>query len=301
MAGLGAFDQGSATQRQSTATQPEPNGVGDLLASPERREIAVSSFGVRPLVDRNSTFHSLGEARCVGGALRAGEGPGSSLGHGLSRRHEHPGTAQGGRSRQKGGFRKSRRNCQALCRPCGCFGSKVCVAADGRGKALSFTLTPWQTHELPSAMALMDALPAAPRYAACDREYASNRLREDLWSRGSRPVIPTKRNEPPVSCPKWTYRHRHLVEDLWARLKEWRTIATRYEKSAASFFSVICIAATAEYIKKRALAPSGSVLRSAAVFPYTAGLLLISFPKIARLLNHPVMVPLPGWIRFIQL
>ncbi|AQS86887.1 transposase [Neoasaia chiangmaiensis NBRC 101099] len=52
-----------------------------------------------------------------------------------------------------------------------------------------------------------------------------------------------------VSCPKWAYRHRYLVENLWARLKEWRAVATRYDKTAASFISVICIAAAADHIK----------------------------------------------------
>ncbi len=82
--------------------------------------------------------------------------------HGLSRRHKHSGASQGGGSRQKGGLRGSRSDREALGRSRGGFGSKVCVAVDGRGKAVSFTLTPGQTHELPSAMALLNALPHAP-------------------------------------------------------------------------------------------------------------------------------------------
>ncbi|WEQ57350.1 hypothetical protein LV564_12045 [Komagataeibacter nataicola] len=46
--------------------------------------------------------------------------------------------------------------------------------------------------------------------------------------------MPPRKNDPPVVCPKWAYRHRHLVENLWARLKEWRAVATRYEKTASS-------------------------------------------------------------------
>ncbi len=45
------------------------------------------------------------------------------------------------------------------------------------------------------------------------------------------------------------YANRHLVENLWARLKEWRAIATRYEKRASSFMSVLCLAATLDWIK----------------------------------------------------
>jgi len=40
-----------------------------------------------------------------------------------------------------------------------------------------------------------------------------------------------------------------LVENLWARLKEWRAIATRYEKTKQSFFAVLCLAATADLLK----------------------------------------------------
>ncbi|AXY21843.1 Transposase DDE domain protein [Komagataeibacter saccharivorans] len=109
-------------------------------------------------------------------------------------------------------------------------------------------LSPGQAHELPSAYTLLDDLPHPPIYVVCDRGYASHKFREYLWNRGSRPVVPSRKKDPEVACPKWAYRHRHLVENLSARLKEWRTVATRYEKTAASFFSVILIAATADYI-----------------------------------------------------
>jgi len=178
-------------------------------------------------VDCRPIVYPLGKARCLGGTLRVDERPGFSLGPGLSRRHEHQGASQGGGSRQKGEFQGSQGDCQALGRSRGGFGSKVCVAANGRGKVLSFTLTPGQARDLPSAMALLGALPSAPRYVVFGRGYASNRFREDLRSRGSRPVILPRRNKMPVSCPKWAYRHRHLVENLWARLKEWRAVATR--------------------------------------------------------------------------
>ncbi|WP_374762622.1 transposase [Komagataeibacter xylinus] len=141
--------------------------------------------------------------------------------------------------------RERRKDREAPGRSRGGFGTRVCVAAGSHGRALSFTLSPGQAHELPCAY----ALPHPPIHVVCDRGYASHEFREDLWSRRSRPVIPPRRNDPEVACPGWAYRHRHLVENLWVRLKEWRAVATRYEKTAASFFSVILIAATADYIK----------------------------------------------------
>ena len=66
---------------------------------------------------------------------------------------------------------------------------------------------------------------------------------------GARPAIPSKRNEEEVACPDWIYANRNHVERLWARLKEWRAVATRYEKTASSFMGVLCLAATLDWLK----------------------------------------------------
>jgi transposase len=63
-------------------------------------------------------------------------------------------------------------------------------------------------------------------------------------------VIPTRRNEETLSCPAWICNNRNQVERLWARLKEWRAIATRYEKTARSFMGILCLAATCDWIKR---------------------------------------------------
>jgi hypothetical protein len=52
-----------------------------------------------------------------------------------------------------------------------------------------------------------------------------------------------------VACPEWLYANRHLVENLRARLKEWRAVATRYENTAPSCLGILCLAATAERLK----------------------------------------------------
>jgi transposase len=70
------------------------------------------------------------------------------------------------------------------------------------------------------------------------------------WDRGARPAIPAKQNEAPVACPEWAYNNRNQVERLWARLKAWRAIATRYEKTAQSFRGVLCLAAALNWIRR---------------------------------------------------
>jgi len=138
---------------------------------------------------------------------------------------------------------------EALGRSRGGYGTKACVIADGRGRAIAFALAPGQAHELPLAPGLLGCLPDVPGWIVGDRGFASDAFRERIWNLGARPAIPPRRTDPPVACPEWIYNNRHLVENLWARLKEWRAVATRYDKTARSVLGVLCIAATADWLK----------------------------------------------------
>jgi hypothetical protein len=124
------------------------------------------------------------------------------------------------------------------------------VIADGKGRALAFAVAPSQAHEVPLAPGLIDKLPAALGWIVGDRGLSANALRELIWDSGAKPVIPPKRNEAPVACRSWIYQNRNMVERLWANSKkEWRALATRYEKTVRSFQSVPCLAATFDWIK----------------------------------------------------
>lgn len=123
------------------------------------------------------------------------------------------------------------------------------MIADGAGRAIAFALAPGQAHELPMAPALLARLPRVPLWVVGDRGYSSHGFRDLIWATGSRPVIPTKSNEEAVAYPDYVYNNRNLVERLWARLKEWRAVATRYEKTASSYLGVLCLAATLDWIK----------------------------------------------------
>ncbi len=123
------------------------------------------------------------------------------------------------------------------------------MIADAQGRAIGFALAPGQAHELPLAPLLLAVLSVTPAWIVADRGYASHAFRELIWNLGARPAIPSKRNEEQVRCPEWIYHNRNRVERLWARLKEWRAVATRYEKTATSFMGVLCMAATMDWIK----------------------------------------------------
>ena len=123
------------------------------------------------------------------------------------------------------------------------------MIADGLGRAVAFVLAPGQAHELPQAIPLLERLPGVPKWVVADRGLSSHAFREHIWTLGARPAIPAKRNEEEVACPDWIYANRNHVERLWSRLKEWRAIATRYEKTASSFMGVLCLAAALDWLK----------------------------------------------------
>jgi hypothetical protein len=91
------------------------------------------------------------------------------------------------------------------------------IADAAAGGAVAFRLAPGQAHELPHAVPPLERLPDVPGWVVADRDLGSHALREHVW----------------------------------ARLKDWRAVATRYEKTAASFLDVLCLATTADWLRAR--------------------------------------------------
>ena len=90
---------------------------------------------------------------------------------------------------------------------------------------------------------MIDALPPAKAMLA-DRGYDADWFRDALLARGITPCIPSKANrKEPIPHDKVVYKQRHRIENMFGKLKDWRRIATRYDKCAHAFFSAICIAA----------------------------------------------------------
>jgi transposase len=104
-------------------------------------------------------------------------------------------------------------------------------------------LSEGQMSDHKGASLVLDALPPAKALIA-DRGYDSAAFRQALVAKGITPCIPSSRSRKiPFDYDKALYRQRHTVENLFAKLKDWRRIATRYDRCAHTFFSAICIAA----------------------------------------------------------
>ena len=97
------------------------------------------------------------------------------------------------------------------------------------------------------ARLVLGALPPA-RELIADRGYDSNWLRAALTDRGIAPCIPsTKSRKVPLPYDATLYKQRHKIENMFGRLKDWRRVATRYDRCAHTFFSAICIAASVTF------------------------------------------------------
>jgi transposase len=116
--------------------------------------------------------------------------------------------------------------------------------SDALGRPLAFTVTPGQVHDLVGAAALLERIPIPQRLVA-DRAYDARSLRDWLAQRGCQAVIPPNpTRKHPHAYDRVAYKSRNLVERMFCRLKDFRRIATRYDKRADTFLAAVFIAAT---------------------------------------------------------
>ena len=105
-------------------------------------------------------------------------------------------------------------------------------------------LTAGQVSDYRGADRVLSALPPADTLIA-DRGYDSDTLRKALAERGIESCIPGRANrKEPIVHDADLYKRRNVIERMFGRLKDWRRIATRYDRCAHTFHSAICIAAT---------------------------------------------------------
>ena len=131
-------------------------------------------------------------------------------------------------------------------------------------------LTAGQRHEQVALEALLDQGAVRrqgrgrprlrPRRVAGDKGYSSPTARGRIRRRGIRPVIPTKSNEPrDPAFDREAYRERNRIERLINRLKQFRRIATRYEKRGINYLAMLTIGMSLLWLKlcRHALVPRG--------------------------------------------
>lgn len=172
--------------------------------------------------------------------LRGLDRPQWGVGHCRHRRHPCEGPPVGGR-RKRGAF------AQAIGISRGGRTSKLHALTDSQGRPRVLLLSPGNINDMTMAAELIHAAGPFKRLIA-DRGYDTNAIRELIAQRGAEAVIPaTASRRAPLPYDRHAYRLRNLIERLWCRLKDWRRIATRYDKLAANYLSSALIAAAITY------------------------------------------------------
>lgn len=115
---------------------------------------------------------------------------------------------------------------------------------------MAFHLTAGQAHDLEGADALLPAMIESAGTVIADKAYdARERVTEPLEKAGVGIVIPSRSNSrEPRDHDRHLYKSRHLIENFFCRLKQYRAIATRYDKKAAIFLGAIHLAAAVVWL-----------------------------------------------------
>ncbi|AQS90573.1 transposase [Gluconobacter albidus] len=122
--------------------------------------------------------------------------------------------------------------------------TRLHAVADQNGRPLSFFMTAGQISDYTGASALLDSLPMA-QWMLADRGYDADWFRDAPEEKGIRPCIPGRRNRgKPVKYDRRKYKRRNRIKIMFGRLKDWRGVATRYDRCPNVFFSAIRLAAT---------------------------------------------------------
>ena len=126
--------------------------------------------------------------------------------------------------------------------------TKIHARCDALGNPTGFHLTPGQAHDLEGADARLPGMTADTLIA--DKAFdADERIIEPLRKAGKTIVTPSKSNRTiKRSYDEDLYKARHLIENFFARLKQFRAIATRYDKRAANFLGAIYLAASITWL-----------------------------------------------------
>ncbi len=122
------------------------------------------------------------------------------------------------------------------------------MAVRGLGCPVRFMLTAGQKGDAPQADALIEDLPAD--FVMADAAYDSDRLRNAIADKGAVAVIPNNPSRArKYPLDKHLYAQRHLIECCFSKLKQFRRVATRFEKTARNYLAVFTIAATILWLR----------------------------------------------------
>jgi transposase len=113
--------------------------------------------------------------------------------------------------------------------------------ADDRGRPVAFSLTPGNVSDITMAIPLLEIARPTKRLLA-DKAYDADSLRGWLGKARIKAVIPSSRSrKKPYPLDRSAYKRRNVIERLFCRLKNWRRIATRYDRLATNYLAAVAL------------------------------------------------------------
>jgi transposase len=135
---------------------------------------------------------------------------------------------------------------QALGRSAGRLSTKIHAACDALGNPIRFILSPGQDSDYSQALTLIDGLDMG--FLLADKGYDSDYI-VDCVGRDKAVIPPRSMRKNPRVYDKSLYKERSLIERLFNKLKGWRRIATRYDKSISAYLAFIHLASIIIWLK----------------------------------------------------
>lgn len=146
------------------------------------------------------------------------------------------------------GLRKNSQPEQALGRSRGGFTTKIHCITEALGLPLKFSLTPGQRHDVTQATHLTKEFVGVPVLG--DTAYCSYQFMDELIAKDCEPVIPSRINsKKPNEYDKFLYKERHQIECFFGKIKHFRRIFSRFEKSAASYMAFLHFVGTLIWLR----------------------------------------------------
>jgi transposase len=126
--------------------------------------------------------------------------------------------------------------------------TKIHTVVDALGNPVGFHLTGGEAHDLVGADHLLPDMQA--KVLIADKAFdADERVIKPLAAAGKTAVIPPKANRrAPRRYDRHLYKTRHLIENFFAKLKQFRAIATRYDKTARNFLAAVYLTSAAIWL-----------------------------------------------------
>src|SRR6267143_50573 len=232
-------EDGAALSWQAGRSWPQRQGQpticrGRAVDRPNRQSLAGPAALVRPLEQRVHALPRLGEGGYLEAAVRRRlRRSRYGIRHGRCHHRQGPPSWTG---------RKRGTQSQAIGRSKGGMTTKILALTDALGNLVRFVLLPGQRFDTVGVPPLIEGLSFSGLIA--DKAFDSNSIIADLNQRGAKIVISQHpRRTSPLPIDADIYKWRHLIENFFGRLKEFKRIAMRADKTDLSFKAIVYLAA----------------------------------------------------------